>query len=86
MKLLRRTRRVRVPLFTYNHTLTPIYDTDPDPGDTPDPGTNPDPETIPDLSGILESISFSMYPSIGGVHLLPLFPSRHANELCHSRR
>ena len=63
MKLLRRTRRVRVPLFTYNHTLTPIYDTDPDPGDTPDPGTNPDPEPIPDLSGILESISFSMYPS-----------------------
>ena len=53
MKLLRRTRRVRVPLFTYNHTLTPIYDTDPDPGDTPDPGTNPDPEPIPDLSGIL---------------------------------
>ncbi|MGN0237183.1 MAG: hypothetical protein ACI4AK_03745 [Lepagella sp.] len=64
MRLLRRTRRVRVPLYTYNHTLTPIYDTDPDPGDTdPDSGIDNDTEPIPDLSGILESITFSMYPS-----------------------
>lgn len=64
MRLLRRTRRVRVPLYTYNHTLTPIYDTDPDTGgNDSDSGTDSDTEPLPDLSGILESIAFSMYPS-----------------------